>query len=196
MNAKRAYVQTARAAAAAQTRQRILDATVALARQQMSVDIVLNDVAESAAVSVQTVLRHFGSRDALFEAAAAYAVQQVSAERGSPVGDTDAAVRSLFDHYEQWGEVMLRLLAQETRDPKAYVVTEQGRVLHRDWVTEVFAPMLAARPSDARDAVTDLLVIATDLYTWKLLIRDRRLPREQAEARVRQLIAAVLGESP
>ncbi|MFJ8577985.1 TetR/AcrR family transcriptional regulator [Micromonospora sp. NPDC093277] len=195
MNAKRAYVQTARAAAAARTRQRILDATVALARRQMSVEIVLNDVAESAAVSVQTVLRHFGSRDGLFEAAAAYAVRQVTAERRSPVGDIAAAVRSLFDHYERWGEMMLRLLAQETRDPKTHAVTEQGRELHRDWVGEVFAPMLAARSSDAREIVTDLLVIATDLYTWKLLTRDRRLPRDQAEARVRHLIAAILGES-
>ncbi|MFU8851187.1 TetR/AcrR family transcriptional regulator [Micromonospora sp. SL1-18] len=195
MNAKRVYVQTARAAAAAQTRQRILDATAALARQQASVEIVLNDVAESAGVSVQTVLRHFGSRDGLFEAAAAHAVQQVAAERRSPVGDIAAAVQTLFDHYERWGEVTLRLLAQETLDPKAYAVTEQGRELHRDWVGEVFAPMLAARSPESGEAITDLLVVATDLYTWKLLTRDRRLPREQAEARVRHLITAILGES-
>ncbi|SCF21439.1 regulatory protein, tetR family [Micromonospora viridifaciens] len=193
MNAKRAYVQTARAAAAAQTRQRILDATAALVRQQASVEIHLNDVADSAGVSVQTVLRHFGSRDGLFEAAAAHVVQQAAAERRSPVGDLEAAVHSLFDQYERWGEVMLRLLAQETRDPKAYAVTEQGRGLHRAWVGEVFAPMLATQPSDAREAATDLLVIATDLYTWKLLTRDRRLPRELAEARVRHLITAILG---
>ncbi|MFU8874007.1 TetR/AcrR family transcriptional regulator [Micromonospora sp. SL4-19] len=195
MNAKRVYVQTARAASAAHTRQRILDATVELVRRQVSVEIVLTDVAESAAVSVQTVLRHFGSRDGLFEAAAAQAVEQVTAERRIPVGDVDAAVRNLFDHYERWGELMLRFLAREAHDPKVYAVTEQGRELHRDWVSQAFAPMLAARSPDAREAVTDLLVIATDLYTWKLLTRDRRMPREQAEARVRQLITAILGES-
>ncbi|MEU3455187.1 TetR/AcrR family transcriptional regulator [Micromonospora sp. NPDC006766] len=193
MNAKRVYVQTARAAAAAETRQRILDATVALVLRQLSMEIVLNDVAESAGVSVQTVLRHFGSRDGLFEAAATHAVQQVATERRAPVGDIAAAVRTLFDHYERWGEVMLRLLAQETRDPKAHTVTQQGREVHRDWVGEVFAPMLAARSPDARETALDLLVIATDLYTWKLLTRDRRLPREQAEARVRHLITAILG---
>ncbi|MCW3817384.1 TetR/AcrR family transcriptional regulator [Micromonospora sp. DR5-3] len=195
MNAKRTYVQTARAASAARTRQRIVDATVALVRRQASVEIVLTDVAESAQVSVQTVLRHFGSRDGLFEAAAAQAVQQVSAERRAPAGDVGAAVAALFDHYDRWGEVMLRFLAREAHDPKVYAVTEQGREFHRDWVGQVFAPMLAARPAGAREAVTDLLVIATDLYTWKLLTRDRRLAREQAEARVRQLIAAILGES-
>ncbi|OKI81629.1 TetR/AcrR family transcriptional regulator [Micromonospora sp. CB01531] len=195
VNAKRAYVQTARAASAARTRQRILDATVALARRQASVEIVLTDVAESAQVSVQTVLRHFGSRDGLFEAAAAQAVQQVSAERHTPAGDVDAAVATLFDHYDRWGELMLRFLAQEAHDPRVYAVTEQGREFHRDWVAQVFAPMLAARPAGAREAITDLLVIATDLYTWKLLTRDRRLAREQAEGRVRQLIAAILGES-
>jgi hypothetical protein len=57
-------------------------------------------------------------------------------------------------------------------------------------VTKVFAPFLASRADP--DALTDLLVVATDVYTWKLLRRDRQLDRPQAEARVHQLLTAIL----
>ena len=56
---------TARASAVEQTRRRVLEATVALHLRRLSADISLIDVAEEAQVSVQTVLRHFGSRDGL-----------------------------------------------------------------------------------------------------------------------------------
>jgi hypothetical protein len=78
-------------------------------------------------------------------------------------------------------------------DRDAGAVTDQGRRMHRDWVEQVFAPALDAQPEPEREAVTDLLVVATDLYTWKLLVRDRGLSRKDAEARVHRLINAILG---
>lgn len=192
MKARRVYTQTVRAEAVAATRQRIIDATVALAQEKASLEIVLADVAERAGVSVQTVLRHFGSRDGLFEAASASAVAQVVEERAAPVGDVPAAVRIIFDHYEQRGDAVLRFLAQEAYDARIFAMTEQGREVHRDWVRQVFAPVLADRSRGQREALTDLLVVATDVYTWKLLRRDRRLSRRQAEARVTQLVTAII----
>ena len=194
INRPRAYVQTARAASTADTRRRILDAVVALVLRRKSVEIVLADVAEAAGVSVQTVLRHFGSREGLFEAGIAHAREQVAAERAAPVGDVTAAVSALFNHYERWGDVVLRLLAQGDGSPATDTVTEQGRQFHDTWVRDVFAPLLAPLPADQHEAITDLLVVATDIYTWKLLHHDRRLPRRQAEQRVLRLIMAILGE--
>lgn len=194
MTTPRSYVQTARAASTADTRRRLLDATVELAREQASVEIVLQDVASAARVSVQTVLRHFGSREGLFEAAVVHARHQVAAERAAPVGDVAAAVSALFDHYGRWGDTMMRLLAEDSGSAEVRAVTEQGREFHRAWVCEVFAPMLAEQLPDQHEMITDLLVIATDLYTWKLLTRDRGLPRQQAEQRVMRLIALILGE--
>jgi hypothetical protein len=40
--------------------------------------------------------------------------------------------------------------------------------------------------------VTDLLVVATDVYTWALLRRDRGLSRDHTEARMLRLVEAVL----
>jgi AcrR family transcriptional regulator len=188
----RPYRMRARADAVARTRRRILQAAFDLANEKASVEIVLSDIAERADTSVQTVLRHFGSRDGLFGALTAFARDEIVEERAAPVGDIVAAIEVIFDHYEMRGDVVLRLLGQEFGDERVRAVTEQGRQTHREWVELVFAPQLGARAEAARDELVDLLVVATDVYTWKLLRRDRRLDRVQAQARVRHLIDAVL----
>jgi AcrR family transcriptional regulator len=196
MKTTRRYVMRARADAAEQTRLRILRAAVDLSMEKLSLEIVLSDVAERAGVSVQTVLRHFGSRDGLFDAAAAFARAEVVEQRAAPAGDVDACVRVLLDHYERHGELTLRMLAQELWDERVRRIVEQGRQLHRQWVLEVFAPQLGERPPDAREALTDLLVVATDVYTWALLHRDRGLDRARTEHRIGSMIAALLAAHP
>jgi hypothetical protein len=54
-------------------------------------------------------------------------------------------------------------------------------------VTEVFAPLV-----DDNERTIDLLVVATDIYTWKLLRHDRALTRPQTQERMAALVAAVL----
>jgi AcrR family transcriptional regulator len=183
----------ARAEATVQTRRRIVRAAFDLSHEKKSLELVLSEVAERADVSVQTILRHFGTRDGLFDAVAAFARDEIVEERAAPVGDVVAAVAVIFDHYELRGDMVLRLLGQEFHDERVRTVTEQGRRAHREWVRQVFEPQLHAQPDAAREAVTDLLVVATDIYTWKLLRRDRELDRQQAQARVTHMISAVLG---
>jgi AcrR family transcriptional regulator len=193
MKTKRSYVMRARAEATAQTRRRILHAALDLTFEKMSLEIVLDDVAQRAEVSVQTILRHFGSRDGLFDALEEFAKEQIGQERAvGQSGDPDTAVRVIFDHYELRGDAVMRMLAQEQWDERTRRISDLGRRHHRQWVAEVFAPQLAARPAPDREELLDLLVVATDVYTWKLLRRDRNLARRDAEARVRQLIAALL----
>jgi hypothetical protein len=43
-----------------------------------------------------------------------------------------------------------------------------------------------------RDEAIDLLVVATDVYTWKLLRHDRGLSRSATQERMRALVDAVL----
>ena len=82
---------TARARAVEETRGRILDAVLLLHEQRLSADISLADVADEAGVSVQTVLRHFGSREGLIDAAIERATADVEAERRSDPGDVAGA---------------------------------------------------------------------------------------------------------
>jgi AcrR family transcriptional regulator len=190
MNTTRTYTMTARARAVEETRARILDACVALHGERPVTEIGLDDIAERAEVSVQTVLRHFGSRARLEEASFERAQQTVTDERRTPVGDVASAVHVIVGHYERRGDMALLMLAQEDHQDLMARITEQGKAIHRAWVEEVFAPFLAE--SDDAGALTDLLVVATDVYTWKLLRRDRRLGRDRTERRMRHLVDALL----
>jgi AcrR family transcriptional regulator len=190
MNTTRTYTMTARARAVEETRARIVDACVTLHGERPVTDIGLDDIAARAGVSVQTVLRHFGSRAGLEEASFERAQQAVTDERRTPVGDVGAAVRVIVDHYERRGDMALLMLAQEAHQDLMARITDQGKALHRAWVGEVFAPFLAL--ADDAAELTDLLVVATDVYTWKLLRRDRGLSRDRTEDRMSRLVDALL----
>jgi len=190
MKSTRTYTQTARAAATEATRARILESVVALARERRLATISLDEVAAAAGVSVQTVLRQFGSRAGLTEAAAARARAQITAQREAPAGEVETAVRVIVEHYEQQGRPALLLLAQEDEDPLVREITEAGRALHRAWVSEVFAPF------DPQPADIDLLVVATDVYAWKLLRLDRGLSRSETCERLTVLVRALLHPLP
>jgi AcrR family transcriptional regulator len=182
----------ARAESTSKTRERILDAVIDLSRERLSLEIVLDDVAERAGVSVQTVLRHFGSRQGLFEAAMIRRLAQVRAARVTPVGDAESAVRTIVEFYDRLGEGewLLRLQAQEHSDERSRETMELGRRVHRDWVQEVFAPQLAGRHD--REELVDLLVVATDVLTWKILRRDGGMDRSTACKRMLRLVWALL----
>ena len=115
---------------------------------------------------MKTVLRHFGSRDGLIEAAWSRAYDEVMAERIPPQGDPEAALKVLIDHYERRGDVVLAMLADEN-DPRAARMNSAGQLGHREWVEEVFADRLPERTAE-RSRLIDVLVVATDVYAWKL----------------------------
>ncbi len=190
MKKTRRYTMGARAQAVEQNRLRVLEATFTLAADRPIAAISLEDVATRAGVSVQTVLRQFGSRAGLVEATTAHALKQVTDERQAPVGDVDAALTVLLDHYELRGDASVLMLAQEGSDEQAAAVTQHGRRLHRRWVRTVFAPYLGEGT-----ATLDLLVVATDVYTWKLLRRDRRLSRARTQALMTRMVEAVIASA-
>jgi AcrR family transcriptional regulator len=189
----RSYTMRARAETITKTRERILDAVIALSRERLSLEIVLADVAKRAGVSVQTVLRHFGSRQSLFERAQASRLAQVRAERATPVGDAASAVRTIVAFYDRLGEWSLRVQAQEHSDKLNRQTVELGRRVHREWVEQVFAPQLDGRCD--REELVDLLVVATDVLTWKILRRDGGLDRATTCKRMLRLVQAVVPAS-
>lgn len=193
-SAPRAYRMTARARAVEQTRDAVLDAVIALHAEHLASDISLADVAARAGVSVQTVLRHFGSRENLVEAALRRASADVEDERRVAPGDVEAAVRAVVEHYERRGDGVLLLLAQEGSEPFAARATGHGRAVHRRWVADSFGPLVP--PAPRREECLDLLVVATDVYTWKLLRRDRGLSTARTRARMEVLVRAVLAAPP
>ncbi|HET9423096.1 MAG TPA: TetR family transcriptional regulator [Nocardioides sp.] len=191
MKKTRTYTMTSRAEAAERTRLRILDAAVELSSTTLVSEISLEAIASTAEVSVQTLLRRFGNRSGLLAAAREHARTVIADERRAPVGDVAAAVRAVVDHYEHRGDAVILMLAQERADEQIREITDDGRRFHARWVQEVFAPYLPAGRV-ARDERVALLVVATDIYTWKLLRRDQGAGRAVTEQRMERLVRAVL----
>jgi AcrR family transcriptional regulator len=194
---KRAYRMGARAEATAATGERILDAAEAAFYEQPADEVTLAAVAERAGVTVQTVLRRFGNRQALLGAALARAATRVSQQRGSaPVGDVGGAVRVLVDHYEELGDRVLRVLGEEDRNRALHTLTDLGRAYHREWCKHVFAPTLGELEGAELERRTAQLVAVTDVYVWKLLRRDQGLSREKTELAMRELVEPLTKPSP
>jgi AcrR family transcriptional regulator len=187
----RPYRMAARAEAAQATADRILDATAAVFWERPTSQVSLEEVARRASVTKQTVLRRFGSKRALLAAAAQREVERVGAERGDVTpGDVAGAVGVLVEHYERIGDGVLRLLAEETRDPSLRELADRGRIHHARWCEEAFAPALAGLEGVVRRRRLAALIAVTDVAVWRLL-RDR-LGRGQTETALRELVTPLV----
>ena len=169
MKMTRPYTMRARAASSEATRRRILQVVVALLNTRFRAEIRLEDVADSAEVSVQTVLNIFGSRLALLDLALEGLLVDMRSQRlRAEPGDTGSGMAALVDHYEQFGDLVIRNLAEQAD----LQFIETGRIGHRRWVERQFAPQLEGVEPKRRRNIVDALVCSCDVYTWKLLRRD------------------------
>lgn len=192
MTTTRTYRMGARGDAVAATRARILDAVIGIAYDALDFEPTLDAVAGRAGVSVRTVLRHFSNREELLDAATDRVLGQVLAERRPLAPDVDSALDALLEHYEIRGDFTVVMLAREGVDRRVEGITRIGKREHRAWAAAVFAAGLASAGDD-REALLDLLVVATDVYAWKLLRRDRAHPIATVHARMRAMTDALVG---
>jgi AcrR family transcriptional regulator len=170
---KRAYRQTARAAAAENLRQRIVAAFHNLLLKHWIAEITLDEVAVSVGTTRQTVIRLFGGKDGLLEAVMEL-VRAEAVPRISMPADVSgrAAIEALIAHYEAVGDMVVRFLAQEERHSALRPLLAQGRHEHRAWVAERFGSTQSGLSELERERQITRLIVATDIYTWKLLRRD------------------------
>jgi AcrR family transcriptional regulator len=191
--AKNKYHSPLRAEAEALTHQRIISAALSLYVEKWLDQITLDQIAKRAGVSVQTVLRHFGSAEALISAAGRAANDQAIQQRQNPpVGDIPVAISGLMDHYEAMSPTGLRTLALEGRYPELDALLVEGRQKHQEWVKRVFSPYLKRASKKDRQRLTVQLASLCDMYMWKLLRLDGGLSREQAEFALSEMLMALL----
>jgi AcrR family transcriptional regulator len=189
-SSKRPYRMSARAEAAAETGERLLASAFKHFTTRPYEEVRLQEIAADAGVTVQTLHNRFGSKDQLLSAAYwSWGDQETARRDAAPVGDVRGAVRVVFDHYEAHGDAILRMLSQEDRVPAIREMTDFGREYHRDWARRVFAPLLEELPrGPRRERRLNALVIATDVLVWKLLRRDMKLSRREAERTMASVI--------
>jgi AcrR family transcriptional regulator len=187
---RRRYSQVARAASAEETARRIVESFLELLMTEWFDGITLDRVAARAGVAVPTIVRRFGGKDGLLAAVVPVLSAQVGERRAAPPGDVAAAVARLIADYEQVGDSVIRVLALEPRYPAVEPLTSLGRAQHRQWISTTFADSLPGFKGEARERALDALVIATDVYTWKLLRRDMKRSLEDTAKTMKDLILA------
>ena len=135
----------ARAQAVDATRRRIVDALIALAGERPFAEVTLDAVAERAGVSVQTVLRQFGSRDGLF-------AEADGRRHGRRRGRTPYAARRRGRRGPDRRRPLRAARADRAADAGPGGLRRRGPQGHRPWQGD--APRLGARGVRARRPTT------------------------------------------
>jgi AcrR family transcriptional regulator len=178
-----------------ETERQILEAAGEIIATEDFDSLSMRKVAAKANVSLSTVVRHFGTKDALLAALVAHGDDDEERDelrsRMEP-GDVAAAVRVVLGDYEQAGQQLMNMLSQEHRFPALSELLDIGRRGHRRWVRWAFAPQLAGRSRSGKSQLEDLLVVTTDVYTWKLLRIDRGLSARATGTAMTELCVAVV----
>src|SRR3954452_4575062 len=104
MNSTRTYKMDARRAAAATTRERIIDVARRAFLDNWYDEVTIGGVAKEAGVSGQTVLNHFGDKEALLMAATERFDTEIRSVRWvAEPGDVEGIVDALLNDYEDTG---------------------------------------------------------------------------------------------
>jgi AcrR family transcriptional regulator len=193
---KRRYVMTARAAKSEATRARIRVSAIQLYQERGTIEnFTLEEVAQRAGVAVRTILRTARSKDELVYAALNAMPREGIVLQRTPPGDVAAAVCACFDIYESIGDLQLQRMNAARHHPALKPALDQARETHREGVKTAFAPHLDRLQGKARAQMLTILLIATDVYVWKLLRRDMELSRAAAEATVVEMINGVIARA-
>ena len=190
----RKYDMAGREAARLRTRELILDAVTSMADQWYD-EVTLADVARTAGVSQQTVVNHFGSKLNLYLTAIGerFGPEVIRLRSSAVPGDARAIVDAVMADYEVTGDRTWRFIALAQRLEELQPVLRSGRRAHREFLEEVFAPMLARRGSARRETELVSLSLLLDVTTWWQLRRAEGLSRKETSREVLRLVEAALG---
>jgi AcrR family transcriptional regulator len=192
--------------AAAQGRERLLDAAVRLIAREGIDNVRIARIATEAGVSAGLVHYHFASRDALLEEAIEHSYERAGDVRLAALGEgrADAAQRlqamidqclpsdpGLRQDWVLWVELWLR----GARDPALRPVAARLYARLHEWFAEAIADGIAAgqlRECDV-DRMADRLLALLDGYGIRVLTEDPQMPLERARAEVWDSVAGELG---
>jgi|tagenome__1003787_1003787.scaffolds.fasta_scaffold20873041_2 AcrR family transcriptional regulator len=196
-NKPRSYRKKARAASEADTRQRIVEAAVALHLERGPAQTSINAIAERADVNRVTVYRHFPDTRSLLEACSAHA------RRVNPPPDLapwraiedpreriDVALPQLYDYFRRTEAGWANLLRDAELEPLVKEMVELRRLAYLREARDVLLKGWPA-PRTRRPLLRAVLGLAVDFRTWQTLVRREDLNDRTAVALMVRLATAV-----
>jgi len=188
----RRYELKRRAERKAETRRRIVEATVALHTTEGPARTTISAIAERAGVERHTVYAHFPDESTLFAACSAH-WQTVhpfpDSGRWQSLEDPERRLHAALDDVYAWYEEAEQDLALFDRDAAVHAATgelKQGRDAR---LTGVRDELAAGWPR--RKAVRAAIGHALDFETWRSLTRRQGLSRRQAVDAMSTLVASI-----
>lgn len=180
----RRYELKQRAQRQADTRRRIVEATVALHVERGLVATQVTDIAQRAGVDRVTVYRHFPDPASLFKACAAHYYQAhppPDPTAWAAIGDPEARLRhGLGEVYGYWAH-NAAMAANILRDVQVLGHLGVGRrllALQRD-ATQVLASGWPPSHQD-QPALAATIRVAVDFHTWQRLVTEQGLSQQAA----------------
>jgi AcrR family transcriptional regulator len=197
MNMPRQYEMKRRATSAAATHERIMDAYTRCFWSNPGARISLAEVAAEAGTTVQTVLRHFGSKEALVQEV----LERELVSMRKPVdpaaaGDVHRIAIMLVDHQERHGRRTLRVLSAAFTSPALQALVEEGNVYHRQWCEVMFARWLEPLVTRRRRVLLAELLTVCDARTWGMLRDQGDLSSDETKRALVQLLKSILERNP
>jgi AcrR family transcriptional regulator len=191
----RTYTKVARAEAEEQTRAALIAAADEAFLSGPWEQASLESIAQTAGVTKQTLLRHFGSKDGLLEQTLRLAITQVEKQRlSAPTDDIPGAVDNLLDHYEERGGRAMRSTNLDAGGPLAELA-QMSRQFHYDWIDHAFGRWLARASSAERARLRAALITICDVQSWWILAHDIGLSRAEMRATLILCIRRLLGDT-
>ena len=209
MTVKRRYESAHRQQQALQTRRAILDAAAILFVEPGYAATPLTAIAAKSGVSIQTVYKIFGSKQALLstlvDVTAAGDDEPVALPERPFVAEiralTDARAkldrysRHLVEIHARMAQVTLALAAAATADPDAAAIWRKNLDDRRTGMA-MFAADLAStgelRPEHTIETATDVLWLAMDVHNYDWLVRQRGWSPDQFRRWYVDTVAAAL----
>ena len=183
---KRRYEKKARAAQEEATRQRVIEAAIALHGSVGPARTTISAIAERAGVRRATVYRHFPDERALFLGCSGTWRERNPvpdpaswAAIAHPEARLEAALDALYAWYER-AEPMLSALLRDVDKVPMIAELQAGRLAYLASVEDGLAPGWGARGKAAR-RLRAAIGLALDFFTWRTL-NERGLSRAEAVA--------------
>lgn len=185
----RAYNQVARAATSRETEEQIAAAFLRLMQKKWFDEITLDDIADEAGTTRQTIIRRYGGKSGVLAAFVENIDKFIRTQRWKvPVGDIDAAVSCLVEEYEDLGPWLIRTLSLEGRFSELRPGLDKGRAGHREWIAYAFGPWLDKLERAEREKLLLELIVVTDVWTWHILRNDQKLESKKVKELVKNMI--------